>query len=175
MSATELRPVLTGLPPLIDERSRVLVLGSFPSKQSLAKQEYYGNPQNRFWQIMGNLFTFDPVALYGARTAALLANGIAVWDVIGECSREGSGDDAIQDATANPLLSLLRDQPHVRHIAFNGGTALRTARIFVPDLFEEGSVERQQFPSTSPRHARLKLEDKLAVWRQLKDWLQGSG
>lgn len=171
MSATELRPVLTGLPPLIDERSRVLVLGSFPSKQSLAKQEYYGNRQNHFWQIMGTLFSFEPQAPYGERKTALSRNGVAVWDVIAECSREGSGDDAIQDATANPLLSLLRDHQHVRHLAFNGGTALRTARIFIPDLFEDGSVEWQRFPSTSPRHARLKLEDKLAAWRQLKDWL----
>ena len=171
MSATELRPVLTGLSALIDDRSRVLVLGSFPSKQSLAKQEYYGNPQNHFWQIMGHLFSFNASAPYGERTAALLANGIAVWDVIAECSREGSGDDAIQDATANPLLSLLRDYPGVGHIAFNGGTALRTARVFLPDLFEDGFVEWQRFPSTSPRHARLKLEAKVGAWRQLRDWL----
>src|SRR4029453_13419391 len=67
LSATELRPVLVGLPPLIDERSRVLVLGSFPSKQSLEKQEYYGNRQNHFWQIMGLLFSFDPQTPYGER------------------------------------------------------------------------------------------------------------
>lgn len=171
MSATELSPVLTGLPPLIDDRSRVLVLGSFPSKQSLAKREYYGNAQNHFWQIMGLLFSFDPQAPYAERTAALSRNGVAVWDVIAECSREGSGDDAIQEASANALLGLLRDYPGVRHIAFNGGTALRTARIFVPDLFEDGGVKWRQFPSTSPRHARLKLEAKLAAWRQLTDWL----
>lgn len=171
MSATELRPVLTCLPPLIDDRSRVLVLGSFPSKQSLARQEYYGNPQNNFWQIMGALLSFDPQGPYGERTAALSRNGVGVWDVIAECSREGSGDDAIQDATANPILRLVRDHPNVRHIAFNGGTAFRTAGIFVPDLFEDAGVEWQRFPSTSPRHARLKLEEKLAVWRRLKDWL----
>ena len=163
--------MLTGLPPLIDERSRVLVLGSFPSKQSLEKREYYGNRQNHFWPIMGILFAFEPQMPYADRAAALLAKSVGVWDVIAECSREGSGDDAIQDATANALSSLLRDHPNVRQIAFNGGTALRTARIFVPDLFEEGSVEWQRFPSTSPRHARLKLEGKLGAWRQLKDWL----
>jgi len=171
LSATEISPVLTGLPPLINDRSRVLVLGSFPSKQSLAKQEYYGNPQNHFWQIMANLFSFDAKAPYGERTAGLLANGVAVWDVIAECSREGSGDDAIQDATANPLLRLLRDYPQLGHIAFNGGTALRTARVFVPDLFEDRCVRWQRFPSTSPRHARLNVEAKLGAWRQLRDWL----
>jgi hypoxanthine-DNA glycosylase len=170
LSATELRTVLTGLPPLIDERSRVLVLGSFPSRLSLDKREYYGNPQNHFWQIMSELFAFDVSAPYAERTGVLLANSVAVWDVIAECSREGSGDDAIQDATANPLLRLLHDYPKVRHIAFNGGTALRAARSFVPDLFADDCVEWQRLPSTSPRHARLKPEAKLAAWRQLTEW-----
>ncbi len=34
--------------PVFDERSRVLVLGSFPSVLSRENAFYYGNPQNRF-------------------------------------------------------------------------------------------------------------------------------
>lgn len=41
-----------GFEPVFDERSRVLVLGSFPSVLSRAKAFYYGNPQNRFWRVM---------------------------------------------------------------------------------------------------------------------------
>ena len=41
-----------GFEPMFDERSRVLVLGSFPSVLSRANAFYYGNPQNRFWRVM---------------------------------------------------------------------------------------------------------------------------
>lgn len=171
MSTVNLVGVLVGLPPLIDERSRALVLGSFPSKMSLQKQEYYGNPQNHFWPIMEALFGIDRRAPYAERTARLLAERVAVWDVIAECSREGSGDDAITDATPNALLTLLRDFQGVRRIAFNGGTAFRTARVFVPDLFERDDVEFERLPSTSPRNARMQLPAKLQAWARIRAWL----
>lgn len=41
-----------GFDPVFDERSRILVLGSFPSVLSRANAFYYGNPQNRFWRVM---------------------------------------------------------------------------------------------------------------------------
>ena len=41
-----------GFEPVFDERSRVLVLGSFPSVLSRVNAFYYGNPQNRFWRVM---------------------------------------------------------------------------------------------------------------------------
>lgn len=41
-----------GFEPVFDRRSRVLVLGSFPSVLSRANAFYYGNPQNRFWRVM---------------------------------------------------------------------------------------------------------------------------
>ena len=37
-----------GFDPVFDERSRVLVLGSFPSVLSRENSFYYGNPRNRF-------------------------------------------------------------------------------------------------------------------------------
>ena len=41
-----------GFEPVFDDRSRILVLGSFPSVQSRKNAFYYGNPQNRFWRVM---------------------------------------------------------------------------------------------------------------------------
>ena len=123
MSAIETLPLLAGLPPLVDARSRVLILGSFPSEMSLAKQEYYGNPQNHFWAIMEALFGVDRSAAYDDRTSRLLEQGVAVWDVIAVCNREGSGDDRITEARANALAGLLDEHSSIRLIAFNGGMA----------------------------------------------------
>ena len=41
-----------GFEPVFDGRSRVLVLGSFPSVLSRANAFFYGNPQNRFWRVI---------------------------------------------------------------------------------------------------------------------------
>ena len=171
MSATELRPLLTGLPPLIDDRSRVLILGSFPSEMSLAKHEYYGNPQNHFWPVMEALFGIHRTAPYGVRTARLLAQGVAVWDVIAECAREGSGDDRIEHEVANPLVNLLAEHQRIRHVAFNGGTAFSTARVMTPGIFSMPHARCERLPSTSPRNARMRLAEKVEAWRQITDWL----
>ena len=41
-----------GFEPVFDERSRLLILGSFPSVKSRKVQFYYGNKQNRFWKTV---------------------------------------------------------------------------------------------------------------------------
>ncbi len=46
------RHISHGFEPVFDERSRILVLGSFPSVLSRKNDFYYGNPQNRFWRVM---------------------------------------------------------------------------------------------------------------------------
>jgi double-stranded uracil-DNA glycosylase len=138
---------------------------------SLAKQEYYGNPQNAFWAVMEAIFGTDRSAPYYERTTRLLAEGVAVWDVIARCTREGSGDDRITDAVANPLISLLEEHPCIRHVAFNGGTAYATARALTPGIFSLRRVEVERLPSTSPRHARMRLSEKVEAWARIKDWL----
>ena len=65
--------VVTGLPPIVGGQPVALFLGNAPSVLSLARQQYYGNPRNAFWPIMGSLLGFAPDAPYPQRTAALMA------------------------------------------------------------------------------------------------------
>ena len=46
----EPKHVLHPFPPLYDENSKVLILGSFPSVKSREQMFFYGHPQNRFWK-----------------------------------------------------------------------------------------------------------------------------
>jgi hypoxanthine-DNA glycosylase len=138
---------------------------------SLARHEYYGNPQNHFWPIVEALFGIDRSAPYTERTARLLDWGVAVWDVIARCMRVGSGDDRIEEAAPNPLLDLWAEYPRIRRIAFNGGTAHRTARRFAPDMLQLAGVGCEQLPSTSPRNARISLPTKVEAWRRITAWL----
>ena len=42
-------------PPVVDARTRVLLLGSLPGEVSLAKVQYYAHPQNQFWRLIGTV------------------------------------------------------------------------------------------------------------------------
>jgi hypoxanthine-DNA glycosylase len=166
-------PLLQGLPPLIDERSRVLILGSFPSEESLRRRQYYAFSRNQFWPIMGDLFDFDFRAPYETRVHQLLDHGVAVWDVIHRCVRKGSADQAIQHEEPNDLIDLVSKHNAIRHIAFNGGRAAETARRRIPQLLYQRGLTWHQMPSTSPAHAGRSLREKVLAWSRIRTWLNG--
>lgn len=152
---------LVGLPPIVDAAARVLILGSFPSEASLAAQHYYGHPQNQFWRLVGAcigapLIDFD----YAQKRRALLAHGVAVWDVYGLCRREGSLDTAIREARPNDFASLLRRARRLERICFNGKTAGRFQQHFAAQGFATCVL-----PSSSPAYT-LSFEKKLQIWRE---------
>ena len=151
---------LTGLPPLIDKRARVLILGSFPSAASLVAQHYYAHPQNQFWRILAAILEQPLTEMdYAAKQAALKAAGIAVWDVYGACTRDGSLDSAIRDAQPNDFGKLKKIAPHLRRVCFNGKTAGRFAAELDTLCFETAVL-----PSTSQAYT-LAFAAKLAAWR----------
>lgn len=159
---------LRGLAPVIDQRARVLILGSFPSTASLAARQYYAHPQNQFWRILGAVLGQPlPAMDYAARIAAVQAAGIAIWDVYAACERAGSLDSAIQNAVPNPLATLKELAPALRRICFNGRMAARRSREI-----EAMGFAALVLPSTSPAHAGMGFEEKLARWR---DALAGAG
>jgi hypoxanthine-DNA glycosylase len=160
-------PLLHGLPPIIDDGARVLVLGNMPSAMSLAAQQYYGNPRNAFWRITGEIFGFDAEAPYAARTAALRANGVAVWDVLRSCRRVGSLDSAVEpdSMVANDFRALFDEHRHITRVFFNGAAAEKNFNRLV----RLGAARRYvRLPSTSPAQT-MRYEDKLAAWRVIAD------
>ena len=170
--------------PIADKHSRVLVLGTMPGAMSLAKRQYYGHPRNAFWPIMARLCDRELPEDYALRKAMLLDAGIAddaigyvadsvaqpfaVWDVCGECEREGSLDSNICHEKPNRIDELLRSYPSIRAIAFNGQGAARLYRKhFGPLASEYGPLI---LPSTSPAHA-VAFDKKLDGWMRLRDLL----
>jgi hypoxanthine-DNA glycosylase len=156
-------PLLHGLPPIIDVGARVLILGNMPSVMSLGEQEYYANPRNAFWRIIGEIFGFAADGPYDARTAALTAHGIAVWDVLRSCRRVGSLDSAVErdSMVPNDFGRLFSEHPTIRRVFFNGAAAERNFNrlVRVAPL-----LQCQRLPSTSPAQT-MRYEDKLAAWR----------
>ena len=162
--------VIRGLPPLIHHTvSRVLILGSMPSVESLAQQAYYAHPRNQFWQIMYLLFGIDKALSYRERCERLVANGIAVWDVLAECLRQGSLDSAIipSSVVPNDIAQLLRRNPQINLIFFNGRKAEQMFKRHVAHKVAtlDSDIAYRCLPSTSPANAGLSLQEKLKHWR----------
>jgi hypoxanthine-DNA glycosylase len=155
-----------GLPPVVDVRTRVLVLGSFPGVASLDARQYYAHPRNHFWPILGEVLAEPLAALpYPDRLARLLAHGVGLWDVIVACRRPGSLDAAIRDPVHGEVRRIRRAAPALAVVAFNGTTAWRRA-----DEWAQAGYATMPLPSTSPAYTRP-FEEKLATWRSIADHL----
>lgn len=153
--------LLSGFAPVIDSRTEILILGSFPGVASLQAQQYYAHPRNQFWRLISALIGEDLVAIpYATRLQKLLEHRIGVWDVIDVCAREGSLDSAIRDAQHNDFQVLKEQCPALRRIGFNGKTSGKQAALFADAGFATFIL-----PSSSPAYAVMTFEQKLAVWR----------
>jgi hypoxanthine-DNA glycosylase len=159
-----------GFPPIEDAAARVLVLGSLPGVKSLEVREYYAQPHNAFWRIMGELVGAGPALAYPARLVRLRAQGVAVWDVLAAGEREGSLDSSIVPASivVNDFHSFFEHHSQLRLICFNGNTAAGMfKRKVLPALKPAwAGIERRTLPSTSPAYASLRFEQKLERWRE---------
>jgi len=155
--------------PLARGDARVLILGSLPGQRSLREHEYYAHPQNAFWSIMRDLLAAE--GSYEQRCDALLANGIALWDVLAESVRPGSMDSDIDMDTARPndFDSLLRKCPRIERVCFNGQKAAQMFAKFVGPQSLADAIALLTLPSTSPAYAAMPYEEKLVHWRVALD------
>ncbi|HYG46462.1 MAG TPA: DNA-deoxyinosine glycosylase [Allosphingosinicella sp.] len=157
-------------PPVADARTRLLVLGSLPGEESLARSQYYANPRNHFWRLIGAVIGVDllPFA-YEARLEALLEAGVGLWDTVGSATRRGSLDGAIRGHSANDLTTLAASLPSLRAVGFNGG---KSASIGLPQLAARTDLALIPLPSSSPAYTRS-FEEKLAEWMKLGPYISG--
>ncbi|KXB05890.1 hypothetical protein AKJ52_02865 [candidate division MSBL1 archaeon SCGC-AAA382C18] len=112
-----------GLNPILDENTEVLILGSFPGEKSLQKRQYYADPNNDFWKLIGNVTgkNFEKMN-YDTRVEKLKENGIGLWDVYESVERRGSSDSEIKTGKVNDF-SVLENCPNLNLICFNGKKA----------------------------------------------------
>nr|CRL77231.1 G:T/U mismatch-specific DNA glycosylase [Mycolicibacterium malmesburyense] len=156
--------MLYGLPPIVGDHPHTLILGNMPSVMSLAAQQYYGNPRNAFWRIAGDIFGFAADAPYERRCAALTAKGIAVWDVLRSCQREGSLDSAVrpESMVPNDFQQFLKEHPSITMVLFNGAAAEKN---FTRLVSVANDLRYRRLPSTSPAQT-MPFVEKLAIWRE---------
>lgn len=164
--------LITGLPPIADQLSRLLILGSMPSVQSLKHTQYYAHPRNRFWELMGRILGVDELhkKAYSDRVETLGEHHIALWDVVRECRRVGSSDATITEVEANDIAGMVRASPRIGAIFCNG----RKSQTLFKKLVEprlEASIRMGYLPSTSPANAAWTMSRLLTEWCAIRAFL----
>ncbi len=139
-----------------------------PGVKSLSEAQYYAHPRNVFWRIISDCFLVNVDVSYSCRTEILMREGIALWDVIACCDREGSLDSNIEEASIqmNPIPSFLDSHPSISTLLFNGGKAATLFRRYLAPLLIDGRKYTViTMPSTSPAHAAVSYDQKLSRWK----------
>ncbi len=156
------KTIIHPFPPLYNERSRILILGSFPSVKSREQRFFYGHPQNRFWKVLASVLGSPVPADIPEKRDMLLSRGIALWDSIARCDIEGSADASIENVVPNDLSPIL-DAAEIRQIFCNGRKSWEMYARYI-----EPSVKRQAvcLPSTSPANAVWSLDRLTEAWRE---------
>ncbi|MGI5888499.1 MAG: DNA-deoxyinosine glycosylase [Oscillospiraceae bacterium] len=147
----------------------LLILGSFPSPMSRSSGFYYGNPRNRFWAVLASLTGSIVPVSNDDKKEFLAEHGIALWDVVAECTVVGASDSSIRDAVYNDVSAFAAENG-VRAAAFNGSTA---KRLFLGSgqTFPEG-IKVLSLPSTSPANAAWSLERLISAWSVMSEFLR---
>jgi TDG/mug DNA glycosylase family protein len=144
--------------PVIDPYTDILIVGSYPSEISLRSGQYYGNPRNHFWKLVGCILDVDLVGLdYDKRLRVLQEHRIGLWDTLKSCQRKGSLDSNIQNEVYNDLSGLT----HIRRIICNGSMAGK----YIRNCKVSADVMVSTVPSSSPARV-MKFSEKLEQWKK---------
>ena len=157
------------IPPTFDDKSRVLVLGSFPSPKSREQGFNYGHPQNRFWRVLATLAQEDVPEGTEARRDFCLRHGIALWDVIAECDIEGASDTSIRNAQPNQLSLITRTAP-IEAVYCTGAKAHELYRRLGCE--RECGLPATRLPSTSPANAACSFERLVEAYAAIFEHLR---
>ena len=154
--------------PVFDSTSRILILGTLPSVKSREQNFYYGHPQNRFWKLLARICESKKVPeTIEEKKTFLLANHIAVWDVIAECDIIGSSDSSIKNVVPTDLNRILEHAP-IQQIYGNGG---KSYELYQKYSYPQIQRKMIKLPSTSPANAAWQMDRLASEWGQIREIL----
>jgi len=155
-------------PPVFDQYSRILILGTIPSPKSRELGFYYGHPRNRFWKVVADVCKESLPVTIAEKTAFSLRNHIAVWDVLKSCEICGADDGSIRNPVANDMDEVLK-HADIRAIFTTGTKATNLYRKY---CFPKTGVSSIMLPSTSPANCRTSYEELRKAYKQIREYCQ---
>ena len=153
--------------PFYSERSKILVLGSFPSAKSRESGFFYGHPQNRFWKLLALLFDEPLPKSLEEKKAMLARHDIAAWDSIHSCDIEGSSDSSITNVVPNDFTEIFA-AADIRAVFTNGR---KSHEIYTKYCLPQTGRPAVCLPSTSPANAAWTMDRLLKAWKVILEYL----
>lgn len=149
-----------GLPPITDEKTEIIILGTLPSDKSLADGQYYANPSNDFWKLVGAAINQNfQGLLYGDKLNLLHAHRIGLWDAYHSCFRPGSMDKDIAQTEPNDFAILKKIAPSIKSVCFNGKRAADVEKSVLGLGYQT-----YRLPSSSGANRRDQ-DGRLTLWK----------
>lgn len=155
--------------PIVDENSKILILGSMPGERSLQLQQYYGHPTNQFWKLMFGIFDLPVSTDYKERIKLLKENKIALWDVLKQCERVGSSDSKIIKAVPNNFKLFYKQYPNIKSVFLDSASV---AKLYDKYVGRSADKKYYNLPSPSSRYASMNFEEKLMKWWLIREALE---
>lgn len=160
--------MIYSFPPIADEHSQVLILGTMPGVRSLEKREYYGHKGNHFWKIMFELFNHPATNEYTTKKQLLIDNHIALWDVLQYCEREGSSDNNIHAEQPNDIEQFYSKYPNVKTVFF---ASIKAAAYYDKYIGRTKGIQYHTLPSPSGANGWKTFEEKVEEWKLIKKYI----
>lgn len=152
------------VPPVFNENSKILILGSFPSIKSREGEFFYHHPQNRFWRVISAICDEKLPETIDDKKQLLIRNQIALWDVVHSCQVIGSADSSIKNVIPNDITPVI-EHADIQRIYANGATAFRLYKRYI---YKDNRREIILLPSTSPANASFSLEKLIDIWSVIR-------
>ena len=178
------RTVSHPIPPVWNSESRILILGTMPSPKSREAGFFYMHPQNRFWNVISEVFgeafalpnkTPDISAAITERRDFLLRHHLAMWDVLASCEITGAADSSIKNAIPNDFTEILENSK-IHHIICTGKTAFNLWQKHCAVKYKERcGLTIHCLPSTSPANAQWSKEKLIEEYKVILKLLKAPG
>ena len=150
--------------PFINDDSKVLILGSFPSVKTREVGFYYAHPQNRFYKALANIFKSPLPISIEDKKELLKKYHIALYDVIYSCDIINSGDSSIKNVDPIDIKELLSRYPNIKTIVLNGGKAKELFNKYLIKDIDTQKIDIYYAPSSSPANAKMSLEQLVDIY-----------
>ena len=144
--------------PILNNKTEILIVGTYPGQQSREKNQYYANPRNQFWRLVGELLSVDLSELdYSGKIDTLLQHKIGLWDTLKSCDITGSSDNSI----CNEVYNDFSDLRNVKKIICNG----KKAQTYLKHCNVPENIEVVMVASSSSARV-MKFTEKVEEWKK---------